>query len=95
MWLGSQTYPQRPVILFTAQFSLNIRDLAIQLCIRELWERCDQKWWKDVVEEKFRLRWILKFMKVLDRRNSNKLRCEDTETATACGENGVEARSPR
>lgn len=95
VWLGSQIYPQRPVILLTAQFSVNISDLNIQLCIRELWERCDQKLWKDVVEEKFWLRWILKFMKVLDRKNSNKLRCNYIETTTACGDNGVEAGSPR
>lgn len=42
------------------------------------------------MEKKFWLNQILKTMKVLDRKSRNELRSEDIESATACGDDGIE-----
>lgn len=87
IWLESQ----RPVILFTVQFSPHVNDVDImQLHIRKLWERCQWEWWKDIVKEKFWLHQIL-IIKVLYRKTRNKLRSEDIGSATVCGNDGNEA----
>lgn len=96
IWLESQTHPQKPVILFTVQLSPHVKAVDItQLHIRKLWERCDWERWKDTVKEKFRLHQILKIMKVLCRKTRNKLRSKDIESATVCGDDGMEAGRSR